>query len=463
MFWKIRLRQGWSLGILCLAILTCARPALAAGEHYVFAHYMVCYATYGETVEGYKREIMEAKTAGIDGFILDIGVWNHPVWTYYNKRVPLIFQAAEELGVDFKLSFFIEFPEPANIIDLIETYGNRTNTLKQNGQIVLSAWGMNDVPTLGWVGVDWKNDVLDPLKKAGYPIFFIPHFWPAYANELPGYEDAEDLLIQNADILQGLFLFGAAGTPSELAVCNSNYTAALHAAGKVSMASYTPSYWGCWQENGRRYFESDGGEGTIRQWQSIIQSQPDWVDLVTWNDFGESTYCTPVQNPEQYDPQLGFVHRNSHAGYLELTKHYITWFKTGKEPAVDRDCLFYFYRTQTKDSPAGDTNDTPVYSLIGDVQDTIYTTVFLTAPATLETVSGTQQRTNSLNAGLNCVRTPFAAGSQSFTVRRNGLQVLNVKGPAIQSRFADYNYFPASGYGYRPTLRSPDNLTISGN
>src|SRR5262245_8291719 len=44
-----------------------ASPASRATQpqthHYVFAHYMVCFAAYGETVESYEREIKEAQAA----------------------------------------------------------------------------------------------------------------------------------------------------------------------------------------------------------------------------------------------------------------------------------------------------------------------------------------------------------------------------------------------------------------
>jgi hypothetical protein len=44
----------------------------STNSHYVFAHYIVAFATYGETVEGYRQEIMEAQAANIDGFALNI-------------------------------------------------------------------------------------------------------------------------------------------------------------------------------------------------------------------------------------------------------------------------------------------------------------------------------------------------------------------------------------------------------
>jgi glucan endo-1,3-alpha-glucosidase len=440
-----------------------------SSPHYVFAHYMVCFATYGRTVAGYEREIQEAQAAGIDGFILDIGAWNDPSFMNYNQGVALMYNAAEQLGTGFKLSFFVEFSQPTNIVNLVETYANRTNTLWYKGGVVLSSWGMNAVPSLGWPGLDWTNGVLNPLRSAGYPVFFIPHFWPVNAHELPSYADAQFLLNQDGSFIQGLFLFGAAGLPYQLAQCNSNYTVALHAAGKTFMASYCPNYWGNAQPSaGRRYFESDGGEGTILQWKSIIQNQPDWVNLVTWSDFAESTYCSPVMNPEQQVFGEGFLatpHRYCHAGYLELSKHYISWYKTGQEPPIDQDALFYFYRTHRQNAVATDTNDVPVTWFFGDIQDTIYTTSFLTTPAQLEINSGGTLTTNSLAAGIQSVRTAFAPGFQTFTLRRNGTEVLFTKGPSIMTQITNYDFFPASGYAYSTNrvVLPPANFKVTGH
>lgn len=443
--------RSLACGLGLLLVFVAPLTGLAAKTHYVFAHYMVCFDTYGGSVAGYEQEIQEAQAAGIDGFILDIGTWNDPSFTYYNTRVAAIFDAAEQLGTGFKLSFFVEFSNTTNIINLVETFANRTNTFRYNGDIVLSAWGMNAVPSLGWGnGVDWTNDVLTPLRQAGYPIFFIPHFWPPDARELPSYSDAEFLLNQDGSFVNGLLLVACSGLPYQLAECNSNYTAALHAANKTFMATYSPHYWGEAQPTeGRRYYETDGGEGTILQWQSLIENQPDWVDLFTWNDFNESTYCSPVTDPEQPaygEAFLAVPHRYCHAGYLELSKYYITWYKTGRPPQISNDALYYFYRTHPKNAVALDTNDIPVTWWFGDVEDVIYNTVFLTAPAELEVSSGGTLTTNTLPAGISNIRTPFNPGPQWFTLSRGGSNILVSQGPDILSQITNYDFFPASGF-----------------
>jgi hypothetical protein len=86
----------------------------------------------------------------------------------------------------------------------------------------------------------------------------------------------------------------------------------------------------------------------------------------------------------------------------------------------------------------------------------VYNTMFLTAPAQLHVVSGTHSVTYSLGAGLQQVRTPFAPGTQTFTLVRNGTPVLSVQGTPILSSITNYDYFTTSGFAYG--LLPPSNL-----
>jgi glucan endo-1,3-alpha-glucosidase len=362
---------------------------------------MVCFASYGQTLDGYKREIQEAESAGIDGFALNVGAWDDSQ-AYYKARVKLIFDAAEQLGTGFKLFFSVDFENASNTVNMVEAYAQRTNSFRYQGKLVLSSYGHNDVPAMGWTGVDWTNAIIGKLKQDGYSVFFIPHFFPSPVQELPGYTDAQSILSKYGNLLDGLFLFVAAGLPGQLSQCNSNYTAAVQAKGKLSMASVCPHYWGCVQQSlGRRYFETDGGEGLVQQWTSIITNQPDWVEIVTWNDWNESTYLCPIDDPALYFSGLQVPKRNCHAGYLELSKHFISWYKTSVEPVVNRDSVFCFYRIHPKTALASNTNDSPVTWFIGNVQDTFYASVLLTASADLIVKTGGNTITNSIAAGLS--------------------------------------------------------------
>jgi glucan endo-1,3-alpha-glucosidase len=230
--------------------------------------------------------------------------------------------------------------------------------------------------------------------------------------------------------------------------------------GKLFMAGCSPTYWGCAQPtSGRPFFETEGGEGILTEWNWIIQNQPDWVEIVTWNDLNESTYLNPLAAPDQFNQSP--PKRYSHAGYLELAKRYISWYKTGQQPPITRDSLYYFYRTHSTNAVAMDTNDVPVTVFLGSVEDAINTTVLLTAPASLEIISGATRTTNSLPSGISNLRTPFASGAQIFTLRRNQQQLLTIQGPNVLTKITNYDYFTASGYSYVQTnLPPPSDLHV---
>ena len=141
--------------------------------------------------------------------------------------------------------------------------------------------------------------------------------------------------------------------------------------------------------------------------------------------------------------------RPCHAAYLELSKYFITWYKTGKPPPVDRDSLFYFYRTHPKDALAA-RDDAPVTSRIGEVNDTLYITTLLAAPAELCVRSGVNQTRHRVAAGMQHFRVPFACGPQHFELRRHGERLLTAQGQSIDAKTEQYNFFTTSGFAHGP-------------
>jgi hypothetical protein len=430
------------------ALCGIAGGAGAATPHFVFAHYMVCLPSYGETLAGFKHEIQAAQAAGIDGFALNEGTWTED---YYARRTATIFEAARQLGTGFKLFFSVDFGSGSNDVravnvikdELVKKYGRHPNYFQYQGKIVLSSYMTHGLP--------WRRGIIEPLRREGYDIFFVPFFEAAGFESWPNSNQVAAVCAANADLVDGLFYFGASGLTGQLVKANQAFAGAVKAAGKLSMGSFSPGYWGMKQYSLlRRYYEADGGEGIEARWRALIEAQPDWVEICTWNDMDEGTYVTPVERPAVYDRELESPNRWTHKGYLEMSKHYIAWYKTGEEPPITRDELFYFYRTHSKDAVPADKSDVMCKWWEGTYADTLYTTVFLTAPAQLEVVSGAGGSTNSLPAGRSHVRTAFLPGHQKMTLRRNGQEVLAVTGPDIQPRIARQDLFPATGYAYAP-------------
>jgi glucan endo-1,3-alpha-glucosidase len=202
----------------------------------------------------------------------------------------------------------------------------------------------------------------------------------------------------------------------------------------------------------RRYYEYQGGEGIAAQWLSIINVQkPTWVELVTWNDFTESymSPADPAQMPiKQYFYNVGPLLK-SHAGYAELQKYYIEWFKTGTKPTPNQDALYYFYLTHPKSLSAP--NDTQNIVQYG-AADTIYVTTNLTSAATLKVTTGAVLKTFAVAAGVSHTRIPFNTGNQHFTLVRNGTTLIDLTGASIDAAIIAYNFTTTSGFGYGPVI-----------
>jgi len=79
------------------------------------------------------------------------------------------------------------------------------------------------------------------------------------------------------------------------------------------------------------YLESRNSYAFRGTWESIIQNvSTQWVQLITWNDYSETTQVSP----------------NSCSGtsFADIANYYIIWFKTGSPPTILRDAIYYFHR-----------------------------------------------------------------------------------------------------------------------
>jgi glucan endo-1,3-alpha-glucosidase len=278
-----------------------------------------------------------------------------------------------------------------------------------------------------------------------------------------------------ATIVDGMFNFNTAqlsyGSTPNLIQNTSDYAASLAAANKSFMASFSPYYWGAYQSNaGRRNFNERGGQGMNEQFQAK-SANPDWMEILTWNDWAES-YMMPIDDFTKYFPSqsLPSCLQNTagncvaagwyqdHRGMAELARYFIQWFKTGVQPTIVTDAVFFSYVPQMSNATITGTDPYgPVgqicsggtctsYGLFGDSTDNVYITTAMTAPGFVTWVSGGTHQFQSVPAGLSFVSGPSSPGLQVFSLSRGGVQINYVQGPDIQSSLPLYDYWPATGY-----------------
>ena len=460
--WTIRL-------LLCLVLLIISCAALSQ-ERLVFAHFHMPYAPNGAFVEGYRRDIREDRLAGLDGFILNMGAWNGE-GGWYRKRTEMMFAAAEKYYPGFRLA--ISTDEAGEIsaeehIEMMRLYTPRPAYFHYNKRPVLFTWAgeaKNGGPEFArdW----WLNKVLGPLRKENINIFFVPYFYVANYDESPDYANLRanyDGVAQARagktvqgwwkDVIDGMYYFAGTGLPlpgkRSVIASGEAWSRLMHENGKLFVGGVSPLYWGNLQNADRRYFEYQGGEGLSAQWKSIIQKQkPEWVELFTWTDFTEATYFAPVADPVignySINTEYGQNWFPTHKGFTDLNSYYVRWYKTGKQPLIKEDRLYFFYRTHPADAaPTADSRG-PVLQRNGPLKDVIYLTTLLKSPATLVVHTGSQIIERKLATGLVHTQVPFTVGKQSFELRRSGKVIAHQVGPVIQENVEKANFTMSSG------------------
>ena len=148
-------------------------------------------------------------------------------------------------------------------------------------------------------------------------------------------------------------------------------------------------------------------------WEKAIRDQnTKYVQIITWNDYSESTEISPSAGTQ--------------FAYYDLSKYYITWFKTGQAPQIVKDAIYYSQRRQVVQIGHPPVlSDTPM-KLLGNsaLRNDIELIAFLTAPADLEIEIGEHSYKKHSARGLAEFRIPAAVGQPIFRIRRHGSVVL---------------------------------------
>lgn len=419
-----------------ISVVLVAVLSVSAAEKKVFAHYMVCIPVAGgdSTVADYQREMKIAQAAGIDGFALNCGGWTLKE-PHYKKRTLLIYEAAKQLGTGFQLFISADYASGLTsdeTRDMIESFRAHPNQFRHQGRPVLSTFA----------GGREQADFVAREFTGDRAICYVPFFYPTPTREMPLQPQVDQVFNDYGNTLDGFFHFGAAGTPEQITETNRLLAQKWLGAGKIFMASITPYYRGL--GGNYRVYDSRGVEGLAKQWEGAIRDNATWVEIVTWNDWGEASYLCPFGSP--YETALWNGHWGamlSHTALLDASRYYIDWYKTGKQPAITEDAIYYAFRPHPKDlAVAG-----KVPRGAERLADAAFVSLFLTAPAQLIFRSGTTVTNVMVQAGITHLALPFAAGAQRFVLMRGTATVLDKTAEqeiSLTNPLGNFNLFAGS-------------------
>jgi hypothetical protein len=348
-----------------------------------------------------ESEVRAAIARGITGFTFDVlGATDA---TDSNGKLRLMLAAAHAVDSRFKIVVMPDISTLGSdsnaVVSIIAAAASSPAAYRlSDGRLVVSAFdaGLNSPA--------WWLSVISRLNAQGIQIAFVPTFvaWPATADAFAAFS-------------YGFADWGTATVPAshnmlgDPEIIHSTY-------GKIFMMPVDPQQY---RPKDFLYWEA-GNSATYRDaWSGSIQGDADWVQLVTWNDFSESSAISPSTDAT--------LQRSIGTGYYNLTGYYAAWFLTGQQPQITHDVLYYFYRREatTAAGPAQTQHDAIA---TGAAQNEIELLAFLTSPGVLKITIGGKTYTQNAAAGMASFSVPSQAGTPVFTLSRNGADVFSFQG-----------------------------------
>ena len=169
------------------------------------------------------------------------------------------------------------------------------------------------------------------------------------------------------------------------------------------------------------------------------------VEVLTWNDYGESTYIGPIGADQ---PASQAWVNGPHTGLLQLTAYYASAFKSGAFTLPTTDSITLSARPHTKDAvAANDPVGKPTNAELSE--DKAWVDVLLSSPGTVTVTTGDgTTQTFEAGAGSSRFSMPLVVGSgMSASVVRNGANVVECKPTGYtftdKPETYNFNYFVA--------------------
>ena len=392
----------------------------------VFAHYMIQFrppGLNGGEDPDYSNDIKLAKDAGFDAFAIDY-TDNAAIFATW---LDILYNTASDLG--FKLFLTIDTTtmfDVDQVVNITNHYADSPAQAKDAaGNIFLSSFEVNPP---AW---NWESDVIDKIKV---PVTFL-------AGSL-GEDGSYEASLPHRGAGPFTWVHPALSAAEEAAVDNS-FAAARDSTGKTWMAGIAPWFFKRLASD-TNWLNAQDSNIYIDRWTELLKLKPDYIEVISWNDFGESHYIGPADTtPESELMQPGrpdYYGNLDHSGFLKMSTIFINTYKAGETNVTvspDEEDVFFFYRPQPVNNlPTNDTypdNAWPLPENASSIADNVYIVPFLSEPATIYLSSGgystSMDAPSYLSKGAILFDSPAKMGQQVLTASRpiNG-QTLNKTG-----------------------------------
>ncbi|OQD82804.1 hypothetical protein PENANT_c019G08225 [Penicillium antarcticum] len=412
-------------------------------DRLVFAHFMIGITSDRHSAYDYDDDMKRAKSLGIDAFALNIGV--DP---YTDQQLRLAYDSAANNDMKVFISFDFNWwniGQATAIGQKIAQYGSLPAQLIVDNKIFVSSFAGDGL------------NVAALRAAVGRSIFFAPNFHPSYGTDISSVNGLLNWMAwpndgnnkapkaeKSVSVEDGdrLYVNALAGKDY---IARSYINVLVNLMNIIADDDTAVSPW---------FFTHFGPEVSysknwnfpsdllwFNRWNEILALKPRFIEIVTWNDYGECHYIGPLKSPHTDDGASKWVNDMPHDGWLDISKPFIAAFKAGEsspDSHISSDELVYWYRPAPRgvDCDPTDTCMVPANNGSGNyfigrpdgwqsMQDSVFVVSLLTAPATVQVNSGGSVYNYDAPAGASAKAIPMGLGSQSFAVFRDGQTILS--------------------------------------
>lgn len=165
------------------------------------------------------------------------------------------------------------------------------------------------------------------------------------------------------------------------------------------------------------------------------------MEIITWNDYGESHYIAPLSSQHEDDGASKWVNDMPHDGWRDLAKPFIAAYKAGSKSVneyIKEDKIVYWYRPtprtvncdSTDNTMKAGNNDSGNYfngkpNGWEDMQDSVFVVSLLKSAGSIEVTSGKNTKIFDAQAGASSFRLDMGVGQQKFSLTRDSKQVFS--------------------------------------
>ncbi|KAF8644534.1 hypothetical protein AX16_008410 [Volvariella volvacea WC 439] len=354
--------------------------------------------TYSFTQADWVDDFQRMQAKGVDAVAMNIGSSS-----WQRAQVASAYAAAQSMGTGFKLFFSFDFTEMGcdvnDIISRVNEFANHPNQFKVNGRPMISSFAGDCLGHGGWA-----------YLKAQTNGYVMPFIW--------GLEGQ----FNNWPELDSWFCWGCAwpqGNQDKTSADDEYYMSQLGSRYATSVSMWMFTHFGY-----KNFYQRGDNWLINNRWEQLVamRDRLTFVEMVTWNDFGESDYFGPIkgEQPAGTTWATGFPH----TAWFDMSQYYITAFKTGSYPPITQDVIYYWARPHPTHATA---SADPLGKPTGWdwSEDFLWAAVFATGPASVTLQCGGSSQTFNVNAGVNKLKVPTAPGRITVSMNRNGATIIN--------------------------------------